>query len=107
MTAVLREIDGRLVSSRLLTYEDAAAYLSVSEKTLERLIKAHKIRRRRVGLEGGLPRIDVEDLDRLIDSLPTEAEPDPSHRIRSSGIPASVLENGESKVISLGKGKRT
>ena len=52
---------------RLYTPEEAATYLSISERKLRQLLSAGKIPSRKLGRHR---RICVEDLDRFIDALP-------------------------------------
>ncbi len=54
---------------RLLSAEDAARYLGVSERKLRELAKAGYITRRYIG---NRPKYEREDLDEYIDTLPED-----------------------------------
>jgi excisionase family DNA binding protein len=64
--------DGAHVTARLLAYEDAAAALSVSERTVKRLVARGQLRAVRVA---GTARIRVCDLDAYVDHLSTTHTP--------------------------------
>ena len=53
----------------LLSAQDAAEYLSISERSFHRLVASGQIRRRRIG---ATVRFSVSDLNQFIDDLPDD-----------------------------------